>query len=217
VAVGVGTIAAACAAPPTTSTVLTSSTAMNVSVATGSVTFTATVKPTLGNAVPTGKVDFTDNGAALGTVDLAGGTASFTAPALPVGSDAIKAAYEGSSTFQPSFGAVTQSVYTTGSTTGLEGGPFTAGVGQNVTFSANVSAGGGVPVGAVTFNDGATTLGPPVPLDAMGFASLSTMTLAVGPHQVTATYGGSTNFSSAPSTSNTVTVTVSAQPPPMPN
>jgi hypothetical protein len=107
-------------------------------------------------------------------------------------------------------------VYATGSKTGLEGGPFTTGVGQNVTFSANVSTPKGVPAGAVTFNDGATTLGPPVPLSATGFASLSTTTLAIGPHQVTATYAGS-KFSSAPSTSNVVPVTVSAQPPPMPN
>jgi cysteine-rich repeat protein len=69
-------------------------------------------------------------------------------------------------------------------------------VGTPVTFTASVVAvvpGGGIPDGTVTFYDGATAIGT-VSVDGSGVAVLSTSLLALGPHSVTATYNGSSNF-----------------------
>ena len=72
--------------------------------------------------------------------------------------------------------------------------------GQPVTFVANVSAaapGGVTPTGTVEFCDGATSLGSAVIIS--GFATLSTASLGVGTHVITARYSGDADFD--PSTS----------------
>jgi hypothetical protein len=69
--------------------------------------------------------------------------------------------------------------------------------GQQVTFTATVSAtggGAGTPVGQVTFKDGATTLGTRT-LGADGKATLETSSLSVGDHAITADYAGAADFS----------------------
>jgi len=79
-------------------------------------------------------------------------------------------------------------------------------LGQAVTFTAAVTpAGAGTPTGAVTFNDGATTVGS----NALsgGKATLATPGLAIGSHLVTAAYGGDTNFSASTSAVLTQNVT----------
>jgi hypothetical protein len=66
---------------------------------------------------------------------------------------------------------------------------------QGVTFTATVTAGtpaGGVPTGSITFRDGPTTLAT-VPLDGAGQAVLTTASLSVGTHPITAEYSGDTN------------------------
>ena len=67
--------------------------------------------------------------------------------------------------------------------------------GQSVTFTATVSSASGTPTGTVTFNDGATALGT-VALSA-GQAQLPISTLSVGTHSITATYNGSSTYSSS--------------------
>ncbi|HUR98112.1 MAG TPA: Ig-like domain repeat protein [Pyrinomonadaceae bacterium] len=63
--------------------------------------------------------------------------------------------------------------------------------GQPVTFTATVStAGMGTPTGSVQFLDGVTLVGGPVALNASGVATLTTSTLSVGNHAITASYGG---------------------------
>ena len=61
--------------------------------------------------------------------------------------------------------------------------------GQSVTFSANVTTGVGTGnlTGTVTFFDGATQLGIPIPLKS-GIATYSIPSLTVGAHTITATY-----------------------------
>src|SRR5262249_15460080 len=76
--------------------------------------------------------------------------------------------------------------------------------GQTVTFTATVAP--STATGSVTFFDGGASLGS-VPLSG-GSATLSTSTLSVGGHAVTATYSGDANDSG--STSSTLTQTVSA-------
>jgi streptogramin lyase len=67
---------------------------------------------------------------------------------------------------------------------------------QPVTFKATVAPSfpnAVAPTGAVTFYDGATQLGQPVPLSG-GSATLTTASLAVGQHTIVASYNGDTNF-----------------------
>ncbi len=77
------------------------------------VTFTATVAPVAGSDVPTGTVQFKDNGANLGSpVALRGGKA-FSPPisSLAVGSHTITAVYSGKGAFVRSRGTLTQTVH----------------------------------------------------------------------------------------------------------
>jgi subtilase family serine protease len=80
--------------------------------------------------------------------------------------------------------------------------------GQPATFTAVVAAtapGVGTPAGAVTFKDGATTLG----IGQLGVvggtdqATFSTSSLGVGPHAITASYGGDGNFTPSSSAAAT--------------
>ena len=63
--------------------------------------------------------------------------------------------------------------------------------GQPVTFTATVSTAGlGTPTGNVQFFDGATPIGGPVALNGSGQAQVTTSTLSVGNHTITANYAG---------------------------
>src|SRR6266513_2047911 len=72
-------------------------------------------------------------------------------------------------------------------------------LGQAVTFTAMVkpAAGSGTPTGTVTFNDGATVLGPGTL--SGGTATLTTSGLGAGVHSITAVYGGDASFASSTS------------------
>ncbi len=81
------------------------------------------------------------------------------------------------------------------SVTALTSSKNPSAVGAPVTFTAMVSAAppsNGLPTGTVTFKNGAATLGT-VALSA-GKATLTTSTLTAGNHNITATYGGDSNF-----------------------
>jgi hypothetical protein len=76
-------------------------------------TLTATVSPyATGFGTPTGGVDFVDTTTStdLGTVPLAGGTATLTTSALALGTHVIVATYLGDGTFLGTSGTLTQSV-----------------------------------------------------------------------------------------------------------
>lgn len=80
-----------------TATTLTVS-ASNVFAGTN-VSFSATVAPATGTAIPTGTVTFTDGSATLGTANLdATGKATYSTAALTVGSHSVVASYAGAST-----------------------------------------------------------------------------------------------------------------------
>jgi len=81
------------------------------------------------------------------------------------------------------------------STTTVTAGPNAALVGSAVQLQATVTAAGHpVGSGSVTFEDGSTPLGAPVPVDSSGHASLGVTTLGVGSHTIVAAYGGSAAF-----------------------
>ena len=77
---------------------------------------------------------------------------------------------------------------------------------QPVTFTATVTPQGkGTPTGTVSFFDGAANIGNSA-LNGSGVATLTTSTLALGTHSITASYNGDANW--APSTSATLSQSV---------
>ncbi|MCK7473808.1 MAG: Ig-like domain repeat protein [Rhodopseudomonas palustris] len=70
-------------------------------------------------------------------------------------------------------------------------------VGQAVTFTATVSAGGPTPTGTVTFTEGGQVLGSATLVS--GVASFTTAALPRGSHSITAVYAGNGSFASSTS------------------
>jgi len=203
----------------TTTTTLTS--APNPSIVGQSVTFTATVAPQSGGS-PTGSISFLEGTRVLTTVPLAvdpgsgHSVATYSTATLPRGSHTITASYAGDARFAPSSGDTTQAVLPAAptSTTTLTSAPNPSTFGQTVTFSALVRNGtdtAGTPTGGVTFQEGGTVLGTGT-LDAAGTARFATASLAVGPHTITAIYGGDDSFLTSTSTPLTQTVLAPAGP-----
>jgi hypothetical protein len=91
-----------------TATALSSS--PNPSGVNQSVTLTATVAAPGGLPVPSGKVQFTNGKAVLGTATLNGGTATINATFGKTGSFTLKASYQGNTSYLPSSGTTVQVV-----------------------------------------------------------------------------------------------------------
>jgi hypothetical protein len=196
-------------AAATSTTALALTAGPNPSVFGQSLTFTATV--TSGSGTPAGNVTFKDGATTLGTVALDGsGQATFTTSTLSVGTHSpITAVYAGNASFAGSTSnSLSQTVNQATTTTTLVADVNPSVFGQPVTLTATVTAnapGAGTPTGTVTFTDGVTNIGSGA-LNGSGVATMTTSSLAVGAHQITATYGADTNF--AGSTSNILTQTV---------
>ena len=176
------------------------------------VTFTATVTPQSGTNVPTGTVTFMDGTTRLGVTQLnASGVATLSTSSLAAGTHLITASYGGdskdnSSVSQAVSVVVPQSVVATATTLSASATQLTPG--QSVTFTVTVSSqsGSNVPTGTVTLLDGTSSLGT-VHLNASGLATLSTASLTVGTHSITASYGGDSKDGSSVSSAVSVTVT----------
>ncbi len=67
--------------------------------------------------------------------------------------------------------------------------------GQSITFTATVSGAGGTPTGTVTFLDGGSSIGTGAMVG--GVATLTTSSIAVGGHTITAAYGGDVSFNTS--------------------
>jgi hypothetical protein len=155
------------------------------------ITFTAIINS--GGTVPTGTVTFKDGAGTLATATLTGGSASFTTSSLTTGTHSITAVYSGdSNNLTSTSNTVSQQIVLAPTTTSLTSSINPAYAGQPITFKAHVSSGGVAPTGPVTFYDGSTWLGAPS-LDGSGQASLTTSSLAIGTHSITAAYSGDTN------------------------
>jgi len=185
----------------TTTTVVSS---VNPSKVGQSVTFTATVAAVApGSGTPTGNVTFFDGATMLGTVALnPSAQAAFSTAALTQGTHPITATYAGDPDFNGSSSSVlSQVVNATGGTpsaTALVSSLNPSLFGQAVTFTATVTGSGATPTGSVTFFDGATPLGT-VPLNPSAVATLTTSTLAVGSHPITAAYAGDATYAASTS------------------
>jgi hypothetical protein len=87
-----------------------------------------------------------------------------------------------------------------GTTTALTPSVKSAVFGQQVVFTASVSAqapSSGVPTGTVDFKEGATDLTPGGVTLSGGRATFSTNTLTVGQHTITASYSGNVQFAAS--------------------
>jgi hypothetical protein len=163
-----------------------------------SVTFTATVSAN-GTTIPSGTVNFLDNGAQFGsgTITTQGnmGVATYTAAGLAVGSHPITAQYGGTKNdATATSNVVNQVVNQTQTAIALAAAPSPGTAGSPVTLTATVTITGGSATltGTVTFNDGPTQIGQPVTLGAGGVAAI-TPTLSPGTHVLTAVYSGDAN------------------------
>jgi hypothetical protein len=192
----------------TTTTVVSS---VDPSVSGQSVTFTATVSVVAPGSTavanPSGAVTFSDGATAIGTGTLATGIngvtiASFSTSTLSTSSHSITASYGGDTNFITTGGSLSQIVQPAHTTTALSSSVNPSVSGQSVTFTAtvNVSSPGSTavanPTGNVTITEGLITLGTGTLATSAGVttASFTTSTLSTSSHNLTATYGGDTNF-----------------------
>ncbi|MEV5576694.1 Ig-like domain repeat protein [Spirillospora sp. NPDC052269] len=95
------------------------------------------------------------------------------------------------------------------SRTSLAAHPPHARPGQQVSLTATVTCNAGIPTGTVTFTEGDQVIGT-AELQADGTATLTTTELDEGEHHITAHYEG--DAVCPPSTSDTVTVTITNEP-----
>lgn len=84
--------------------------------------------------------------------------------------------------------------------TALASAPNPSTLGESVTFTATVTSGAGVPVGTVTFTEGATVWATDIPVDGTGHASFSTAALAAGSHTLTAAFTGASGWANSSGT-----------------
>jgi len=166
-----------------------------------SVTFTATVFPATGSG-ETGTVTFFDNGTSIGTGGVSNGQTTLTTSVLAIGTHPVTATYTGDGNFVGSSTTTTlsQVVNKAPTSLGLASSLNPSLSGQSVTFTATITpVTGSGETGTVTFFDNGTSIGTGGV--SGGTATLSTSTLAVGSHPITASYGGDGNFASSSTTS----------------
>jgi hypothetical protein len=160
-----------------------------------------------------GLVTFFDGATQIGQSTISGNLASLATSTLPGGANHITAQYGGDSTHlgstSPDYVEIINLVPTS---LNLDSSPLnTAGhhavpSGTPITFTALLLTGSGTPTGSVTYYDGLTTIGNS-PL-VNGVATLTTATLPIGLHEITAAYNGDAIH--APSTSGVLTQHVTA-------
>lgn len=160
-----------------------------------SVTFNATtVAAAPGAGTPTGTVSFLVDNVVVGTAPLTNGTASLTVPSLAAGTNrVVKASYAGDVNFKSSEGLATGgiTVNKVASTFTLTQDGVSTVHGKPVVFQATIDGAGATPTGAVTFTIDNV---PRTPVTLVGgTAALTVSDLTVGPHTVSASYGGGPN------------------------
>jgi hypothetical protein len=192
----------------TTSTTLTST--PNPASLNQNVTFTATVVGQYGGKVG-GTVTFTQGSTVLGTAALAPSKATITYTFSTTGTDPIVATYSGDANDSGSASAVVnQVVNEISTTTTLTSSATHADIGQAITFTATVTpASGAVPDGeTVTFYDGSVSFG--TGMTKSGVASLTTSSLALGTHTITAGYAGDASYQTSTSKALSQVVSLNA-------
>jgi hypothetical protein len=162
-----------------------------IAVSGQSVTATISVTPP-GAGTPTGSVQFLRGGTVLGTVSLAGLTATLSG----VTAGSVTAVYPGDTDFLTSTSAT---AYVATDSLSLAGSPNPSALGQSITLTATLTSAGGppntVPSGTVQFLDGAKPLGTATL--SSNQATYSTAALAGGTHNISAQYSGDGTYPAA--------------------
>ncbi|HEY5788781.1 MAG TPA: Ig-like domain repeat protein [Microlunatus sp.] len=161
------------------------------------VTFTAIVASG-GQPVVGGTVQFLDGTTNLGgpVTVVAGGTATYQAEDLSVGTHPITATFSGTTEIAGSTsGTFDQVVEKAPTVVVLTTAPDPSTFGQLVTLTAEVTV-GGVPLteGTVAFSEGGTVFCEESALQSGGTATCPTDDLTVGAHTITATYSGTDDY-----------------------
>jgi hypothetical protein len=192
-------------------TTITVSASANPSLYGQTVTFTGTVNPPASALVtPTGKVAFTDSGVTVGTGTLNSmGHATFSTATLTTGDHKIKAFYSGDNIFSPSFtvSPLTETIKQAPTTTAVKSSVNPSVFGQPVAFTATVQStvpNSPLPPGTVTFFDNGMSIGTRGLTN--GMARLTTVSLSVGNHTISAMYTATMNFGASTSTAFTQSV-----------
>jgi hypothetical protein len=165
-----------------------------------------TVKLTGTTATPTGTVQLSSNGNALGG-PLALVNGSVTSASLsftPAGTYSITATYSGDTNYSPvtstAFSLVVTNPAAIASSSVLSVTPNPATTAQSTTLVATVKAAGTssvVPTGTVQFYDGGVAKGLPVTLTNTGIAALTVGNVSAGTHVFTCIYAGDNTYSSS--------------------
>jgi hypothetical protein len=164
-------------------------------------TLTATVQPQNGGT-PTGTASFfdTSSSTSLGSATLANGVAQLTLSNLSPGAHVITATYNGDSNFTGSSSPTYQENITQASTiTTIATSASPVNLGQTPAFTATIQPSASTAAtGFVTFfADGSTQLGTAQVTN--NSAQLQAPVLSVGPHSITAQYGGDANYTGSTS------------------
>jgi len=169
----------------------------------GGLKLTAYVLPNApGFGMPTGTVQFMNGTTPFGNpVPLSSSSGIATATFTATAAGSVQAVYSGDANFVDSESAPV-AISTQPTTVTLTSSENPANAGDNITFKAVVSNGSNnnVPTGTMSFLDGTTSLGSPVPVDPTGTAQYSTSALTSGSHVITAQFTPSGVFQSAQAT-----------------
>lgn len=147
----------------------------------------------------------------IGTILLAANQTAYataTEVLLPAGtgSQEVEANYPGDSIYTAaSSGGSNLEVLLGYATVNLTASPNPAFGGSLVTFTATVAGSATTPTGTVIFYDGSVPLGSAT-LNSGGVATYATSTLYVGPHSLTAAYGGNGYYNASSSAAVAVTI-----------
>jgi len=208
---GSGAASAAALAPAAAVASTTALVVSATSVPQGSSLGLSAVVSSVAGPPQTGVVNFFSDNVLIGSAPVDNlGRASLTTNVLVAGTHTVLAAFAGSPSVAPSLSAgipvvVTPQSSATTTTTTLDPISGVVFAGTPVTLGATVRAASGVPTGQVEFFDGGTSLGTAT-LNNIGRASLSTSSLAVGTHTITANFLGQNQFPASTSAAETVVV-----------
>lgn len=189
---------------------LTLASSLNPSSLSQPVTLTATVHPTFsGSGSLSGSVMFTDGNSILGTTSVnSSGAGAVTTSFFNAGRHSVLAMFSGNSSFVGgSSASLTQVVNRASTSITLTASTNPSVFSQPVTFNVVISALPGAPAttGTVNLLDGNSIIASGA-LDSGSKASLTTSSLAVGTHSLTAQYPGDGNYT--PGTSSALAQTV---------
>ena len=170
---------------------LTLASSSNPSTYLQSVTFTATISPSV-----SGTITFYENGASIGTATISSGVATLSTSALTAGTQQITASWPGNGSYGPvTSSPLAQVVNKATPTLSVSSSLNPSNYGQSVTFTATA---GFALSGTVTFYSNGTSIIRTCPISGTS-TTFSTSTLAGGTDSITASWPGDSNTNSVTS------------------